>query len=206
MFEIAGLRICYSWRGIEFDSAGEKTLSQQSALNMFLRDVERRALRMAELSTGNREDGLEIVQEAMLGLASRYAAKPSAEWKPLFYRILQSRITDFHRRRAVRNRVMALMPWRGDEEDDVTDPIAQASYGERDNPLQELQQSAAGEAIQAAIGALPGRQQQAFMLRTWEGLSVSDTAIAMACSEGSVKTHYSRAIKALQHSLGDVER
>jgi RNA polymerase sigma-70 factor (ECF subfamily) len=173
-------------------------------MNGFLREVERRALRMAEMATGNRDDALEIVQEAMLGLVRRYAARPSDEWKPLFYRILQSRINDFHRRRAVRRRVFGFLSSPVDEDEPGVDPLSLASAGERENPVHALQREAVNETMMAAIGRLPGRQQQAFMLRAWEGLSVRNTAIAMACSEGSVKTHYNRALKALQKALVEV--
>ena len=179
---------------------GSLSLQQHNALNGFLSDIERRALRMAELSTGNRDDAMEIVQDAMLGLVKRYSRRPEGEWKPLFYRILQSRIKDFHRRRVVRTRVLGFLatPAGGDTE---PDPLDSASAGERENPLQAMQREIANDAMMKAIGSLPTRQQQAFLLRSWEGLSVRDTSIAMACSEGSVKTHYNRAIKALQHSL-----
>ena len=197
MIETAALEPCFSWTEREPPASGERSLDRQSAMNGFLQDVERRALRMAELAVGNREDALELVQEAMLGLVRRYASRPGDEWKPLFYRILRSRINDFHRRRAVRQRIMAFIP--GGEADE--DPLEQASYGERDNPVEAIQQETANRAMLAAIGDLPLRQQQAFVLRAWEGLSVRDTAIAMACSEGSVKTHYNRAIGALQKAL-----
>ncbi len=204
MTEIAGPQACFSWPEFETERGGDVALNQQSAMNGFLREVERRALRMAEMATGNRDDALEIVQEAMLGLVNRYARRPRPEWKPLFYRILRNRINDFHRRRAVRNRVMAFMPWSGKEEDDAPDPLDRASVGERENPVNELQQEAAAQAIMSAIGALPLRQQQAFMLRAWEGMSVRDTATAMSCSEGSVKTHYARALRALRLQLEEV--
>ena len=113
MIVIAGPQVCYSWAGLEPLDSGNNTLNRQAAMNSFLQDVERRALRMAELSVGNREDALELVQEAMLGLVRHYADRPGNEWKPLFYRILRSRINDFHRRRAVRQRFMALLPGVG---------------------------------------------------------------------------------------------
>jgi RNA polymerase sigma-70 factor (ECF subfamily) len=174
-------------------------------MNSFLRDVERRALRMAEIATGNKDDALEIVQEAMLKLVKGYSSRPSDEWRPLFYRILQSRINDFYRRRTVRNRVMVVLPWSGgDDADEMQDPLDSATAGERENPVQELAQDDATAAMLAAIERLPRRQQQAFLLRAWEGLSVEETAKAMSCSQGSVKTHYSRALRNLQKQLEDV--
>lgn len=201
MTELAGIQICYNWTGL--DTPGDRENALDQPLNGFLKDIERRALRMAELSVGNREDALELVQEAMLGLVRRYANRPGDEWRPLFYRILQSRINDFHRRRAVRQRFMALMPGSGDAE--TPDPIENASAGERENPVHSLQQEIDNRAMLEAIGGLPTRQQQAFMLRAWEGLSVRDTATAMACSEGSVKTHYNRALSALRTALAELK-
>lgn len=200
----AGLQICYSWTDTDQHDRGENTLNRHGAMNGFLQDVERRALRVAELSVGNREDALELVQEAMLGLVKRYADRPGDEWKPLFYRILRSRINDFHRRRAVRARFMAFLPGSADEDDAPADPIERASAGERENPVQALQQDIANRAMLEAIGTLPTRQQQAFVLRAWEGMSVRETATAMACSEGSVKTHYNRAVKALRTALAEL--
>ena len=204
MTEIAGMQVCYNWTELEPLESGEKALNQNGAMNGFLQDVERRALRVAELSVGNREDALELVQEAMLGLVRRYSDKPAEEWKPPFYRILRSRINDFHRRRAVRQRFMSFLPTQVDPDDPVADPIENATAGERDNPVQALQQDVANRAMMDAIGALPTRQQQAFVLRAWEGLSVRDTAIAMACGEGSVKTHYNRAVNALRDALAEL--
>jgi RNA polymerase sigma-70 factor (ECF subfamily) len=193
------------WRLQSTDNSGDDALNQQSAMNGFLREVERRALRMAEMATGNRDDAMEIVQDSMLGLVRRYADRPSEEWRPLFYRILQSRINDFYRRRTVRMRVMAVMPWsQSDTADDYPDPMDAATAGERENPVEAVQQTATTRAMIDAIGRLPARQQQAFMLRAWEGMSVNETARAMGCSEGSVKTHYSRALRNLQQQLEDV--
>ena len=203
MIAIFGPYACQGGLHLDSPQPGSLALKQQNAMNGFLRKVERRALRMAELATGNRDDAMEIVQEAMLGLVKRYSDRPGGEWKPLFYRILSSRINDFHRRRAVRQRLLGFLasPSHGDADADPLDNIGAA---EGANPVQAIQREVANEAIMAAIGNLPGRQQQAFLLRTWEGFSVRDTSIAMACSEGSVKTHYNRAIKALQEALAEL--
>lgn len=194
--------IYHSWTEQNPMQHGGQSLDRDSAMNGFLQEVERRALRVAELSVGHREDALELVQEAMLGLVRRYSLRPVDEWKPLFYRILQSRINDFHRRRAVRRRVMAFMPGTADADSDI-DPMDQATAGERENPASALQQEIANQAMLDAIGNLPTRQQQAFVLRAWEGMSTRDTALAMDCSEGSVKTHYNRALKSLQDALAE---
>ncbi len=137
----------------------------------------------------------------MTSLVERYGARPPAEWPPLFHRILQNRIRDWARRRALRERLRA---WLGRTDDaDAPDPIAQLPDPDGRNPADSAAQAAAGRRLDAALRALPLRQQQAFLLRAWEGLDVAETAAAMCCSQGSVKTHYFRAIQALRARLGD---
>jgi RNA polymerase sigma-70 factor (ECF subfamily) len=173
------------------------------ALEVFLVGVERKAFRIAQISLSHEADALDVVQDAMLQLSSRYASRPVEEWKPLFYRILQNRIRDVQRRRSVRQRVMALVPWRGgNEEDDDIDPIATAV----DNgplPPAQLEGDEIMRALQQALTELPRRQREAFLLRNLEGLDVAETAAAMKCSQGSVKTHYFRALQALRLKLGE---
>jgi RNA polymerase sigma-70 factor (ECF subfamily) len=171
-------------------------------LERFLAEVERRAFRMAQIALRHEDDALDAVQDAMLQLAHRYAARPPAEWKPLFYRILENRIRDLQRRRSVRNRVMAWLPVRRDSEEDEPDPIEQASDSGPQPPAQ-LESAQMLQRLEQALTALPARQRQAFMLRNLEGLDVAATAAAMGCSEGSVKTHYFRALQALRLQLGE---
>jgi len=173
---------------------------ESPAIERFLRDVERRALRMAEFATGSREEALDLVQDAMLGFVRNYAAKPSAEWSPLFWRVLDSRINDWHRRQRVRGRWLGWFE-RAAEDDEHDDPIATAPDPGEPGPLARLADSEAGVALEAALRALPLRQRQAFLLPLWEGLDVADTAVAMRCSEGSVKTHLSRALANLRNTL-----
>jgi RNA polymerase sigma-70 factor (ECF subfamily) len=172
-----------------------------ATLDAFLASVERRAYRMALITAGNREDALDAVQDAMLNLATRYASRPAAEWAPLFYRILQSRLRDQRRRRVVRDRFRAIL-WRAEPDDD-RDPIQELPDPAALTPDREVAGGRAGEAIEKALALLPLRQQQAFLLRVWEGLDVAQTASAMGCSEGSVKTHLSRATQALRERLSD---
>jgi RNA polymerase sigma-70 factor, ECF subfamily len=137
----------------------------------------------------------------MTALVERYGARPPAEWAPLFHRILQNRIRDWARRRAVRDRLRA---WLGRSDDaDAPDPIAELADPDGRDPSDAAAQAAAGRSLEAALRALPLRQQQAFLLRAWEGLDVAETAAAMRCSQGSVKTHYFRAIQGLRERLGD---
>jgi RNA polymerase sigma-70 factor (ECF subfamily) len=170
-------------------------------MERFLVSVERRAFRMAQIATGSTEDALDIVQDAMLRLVRRYRSKPETEWKPLFYRILQNRIKDHHRRHRLRDRWHVLLTGRssGDGED-AEDPMAAVADYKSPNPGDQLASEDTVVALGVVLRALPTRQQQAFLLRVWEGMSVRETAAAMRCSEGSVKTHYSRAV----HSLRDI--
>jgi RNA polymerase sigma-70 factor (ECF subfamily) len=180
---------------------GVKALQRETRLNRFFADVEKRALRIAEISVRDRDEALDLVQDAMIGLARNYADHPDDEWTPLFYRILQNRIRDWHRKQVVRNRVMVWFGKGGTEKD--YDPVDSAPDPAGRTPDQALQARQALEGLEAAIAALPARQREAFMLRTFEGLDVAGTATAMGCSEGSVKTHYSRAVHSLRETLGE---
>jgi RNA polymerase sigma-70 factor (ECF subfamily) len=171
-------------------------------LNRFLAGVESKAFRMAQIALRHDEDALDAVQDAMLQLARRYAQRPSAEWRPLFYRILENRIRDQQRRRAVRSKVMALLPWRRDEEDELPDPVAEAP-DRGPGLVEQLEGMDVLAALEKALADLPARQREAFLLRNMEGLDVAQTAAAMGCSDGSVKTHYFRAVQALKAQLGE---
>jgi RNA polymerase sigma-70 factor (ECF subfamily) len=172
------------------------------ALESFLAEVERKAFRIAQIALRHEDDALDAVQDAMLQLAHRYASRPAAEWKPLFYRILENRIRDMQRRRSVRNRIIAWMPWYRDDEDGGPDPIEQAA-DPSPSPVTRLESDEMLSAIETALERLPPRQRQAFVLRNFEGLDVAGTATAMKCSQGSVKTHYFRAIQSLREQLGE---
>lgn len=179
-------------------------LDNAQELNQFLAGVERRAFRIAQLQLRDVEDALDAVQDAMYQLARRYAQRPAAEWAPLFYRILESRIRDCQRRRKVRNRVLSFFGGQRDEDqDEAPDPIVTAADPAGVDPGEQVAQSEAMRALGAALEALPGRQREAFVLRILEGLDVAETAKAMGCSEGSVKTHLSRAMHSLRETLGE---
>lgn len=158
---------------------------------------------MAELATRDRDEALDLVQDAMTALVERYAARPAAEWAPLFHRILHNRIRDWSRRRAFRGRLRAWLGLREDAGGGAADPIEELPDLRGDGPAERAEHAKAGRALDAALRALPLRQQQAFLLRAWEGLDVAETARAMRCSPGSVKTHYFRALQALRARLGD---
>ena len=181
---------------------GAGTLQREQELSRFLAEVEKRALRIAEISIRDRDEAHDLVQNAMIKLVRKYSDRGDDEWTPLFYRILQNGVRDWHRRQAVRNRVMV---WTGrtKDEDGNYDPVAAAPDPGGRTPDEQLQNREAMQALDVAVQELPARQREAFMLRTFEGLDVRNTATAMGCSEGSVKTHYSRAVHSLRETLGE---
>ena len=172
-----------------------------ATIEAFLASVERRAWRVAEIALHDSDEALDAVQDAMLRLVRHYSGKPAEEWPPLFWGILRRRITDLQRRRTVRNRIL-VWTGRATNEDDEELPAWEAPDIGPD-PSRALASRQAHAAMSAAIRALPRRQQQAFLLRVLEGLNVADTAKAMGCSAGSVKTHLSRAMDALRSKLED---
>jgi RNA polymerase sigma-70 factor (ECF subfamily) len=179
-------------------------LDQTRELDKFLAEIERRAFRMAQVALRDPDDALDVVQDAMLKLARNYASKPSAEWRPLFYRILENGIRDLQRRRTVRKKLMVWLPgFKEDPDNEAQDPLDSVADGGPDAP-ELLMQGEAMQKLEVSLRALPARQREAFMLRNFEGLDVAETARAMGCSEGSVKTHYSRAVHALREQLGEV--
>lgn len=172
-------------------------------MDRFLASVERRAFVAARMAVGNDEDALDIVQDAMMKLAEKYSAREPAEWPPLFQRILQSRIRDFYRRAKVRNRFRTWFGFGNNEEPGEPDPLGEIKDPVAREPLEQLDTKQELALVEQAIAELPERQQQAFMLRTWDGLDVEQTATAMGCSAGSVKTHYSRAMQALRKRVDE---
>lgn len=184
----------------EQGQSGRKALEQDRALDRFLASVEKRAYRIARIATSQSDDAFDIVQDAMFKLVEKYAANPEAEWHALFHRILQSRIRDWYRRNAVRNRFRG---WFSSSPEEDEDPLQAVADETGRSPEQLLQLGQGMEALEQALHNLPLRQQQAFLLRAWEGMDVKETAQAMACAEGSVKTHYSRAIHSLRETLGE---
>jgi RNA polymerase sigma-70 factor (ECF subfamily) len=183
-------------------TTGTRALQQKRQLNQFLAEIERRALRIAEIGVRDRDEALDLVQDAMIKLVRNYSERGNDEWTPLFYRILQNGVRDWHRRQAVRNRVMVWVGRKSSDDNDY-DPVAAAPDPIGRTPDEELTNSEAMEGIEVAVRELPRRQREAFMLRMFEGLDVAGTAIAMGCSEGSVKTHYSRAVHSLRDTLDE---
>src|SRR6202142_814256 len=182
----------------------DAVLDRTRELDKFLAEVERRAFRIAQVSLRDADDALDVVQDAMLKLARNYGAKPSAEWRPLFYRILENGVRDLQRRRTVRKRFMTWLPGaKEDPDNEAQDPLDNVADRAPSAP-ELLMQDQAMQKLEKSLRELPARQREAFMLRNFEGMDVAQTATAMGCSQGSVKTHYSRAVHTLRDQLGEV--
>jgi RNA polymerase sigma-70 factor (ECF subfamily) len=181
-------------------------LASPAELSQFLSSVERRAYKQALYGVRDEHSALDIVQDAMIKLAEKYGDKPASELPLLFQRILQNTIRDHYRRKRVRDAwtslFSALLP-KGD--DGEFDPLEVLTDSENPSapasPHDSLQQRQTIALIERALAQLPARQREAFLLRYWEGLDTTETAAVMGCSEGSVKTHCSRAAHALAASL-----
>jgi RNA polymerase sigma-70 factor (ECF subfamily) len=167
-----------------------------SSLDDFLAGIGARAFRFAELALRQRDDALDAVQDAMTRMLA-YRERPATEWPPLFWRILRTRVVDLQRRRTFRLR------WLLPVEDTAPDWNTHASDPDGIDPSAEHDHREAWGRIAGALAALPRRQREAFSLRVLEELDVATTARVMGCSEGSVKTHLSRARDALQKQLED---
>ncbi len=174
------------------------------SLDQFLASVERKAYRMAVLAVKNDADALDIVQDSMIKLAKGYGhfaeTAEAEQWRPLFFRILQNCIMDFHRKESRWRRWFVRSPQ--DEEGHAdAEALDNQSLVHEFSPEQYLQQQQMGGQALAAVEALPVKQQQCFLLRCWEGFSVEQTADIMNVSQGSVKTHFFRAMQKLQQVL-----
>lgn len=183
------------------DSMQQTETAQRAEFERFFIAVERKAFRIAQVSLRDEDDALDAVQDAMLQLVRAYGTRPATEWKPLFYRILQNRVRDMQRRRRARGRIFAWWPVRrGDDGEEEADPASLApSPGPGPHSRVEIDETMA--LLNTELTQLPERQRQAFLLRNFEGLDVAETAAAMGCSEGSVKTHYFRAVHTLRRAL-----
>ncbi len=151
------------------------------------------------------ESALDIVQDAMLKLAEKYGDRPDEEFPMLFQRILQNTIRDYYRRSKVRSMWTTLLSAFSSDDEDEHDPLETLAADEDDNgprtPESKLLQAQTLNLIDDEIKKLPTRQREAFLMRYWEDMDVAETAAAMGCSEGSVKTHCSRATHALAAAL-----
>jgi RNA polymerase sigma-70 factor, ECF subfamily len=183
----------------------EGPLASRSELSAFLEGIERRAFKQAMFAVRDEEAALDIVQDAMLRLAEKYGDRPSTELPMLFHRIMQNAIRDWFRRQRVRSLwttlLSALTPGRDDDEDPFDKLDAPDGAHPQETPPERLERRQVVEIIHQEIERLPQRQRQAFLMRYWEELDVAATAKIMGCSEGSVKTHCSRAAHTLSLAL-----
>ncbi len=187
----------------------EVSLASHQELSEFLASVERRAFKHAVYAVQNDAAALDIVQDAMLKLAESYASRPKEEIPPLFQRILQNTIRDYFRRSKVRQErtpVASMFSGEADNEEgefDILEHVEDAGDGRFFSHLPDLRlaQKQILNQIEEVLRTLPARQREAFLLRYWEEMDVAETAGIMGCSEGSVKTHCSRAVHALAKRL-----
>jgi len=182
-------------------------LASTQEIAAFLAEVERRAFKQAMFAVRDEDAALDIVQDAMLKVTENYAGKPAAELPLLFQRILQNTIHDHFRRQKVRSTWTTLLSALGgkDDRDEEYDPLetlpTRGDTSVPTDPAAQLEQGQIVGLVEQALARLPARQREAFLLRYWEELDVAETAAAMGCSEGSVKTHCSRAVRALAAAL-----
>jgi RNA polymerase sigma-70 factor (ECF subfamily) len=181
-------------------------MASPEELSAFLASVERRAFKQAQFAVRDADGALDIVQDAMLKLAENYGDRPAAELPLLFTRILQNTIHDYFRRQKVRSTWITLfsaLGGRDDEED--SDPLetleALAGSDGAESAADKVERSQVIAIIEEEISRLPARQREAFVMRYWEEMDVAETAAVMGCSEGSVKTHCSRATHTLAKAL-----
>ena len=183
-------------------------MATDKELSDFLKSVEKRAFKRTVYTVRDEDAALDIVQDAMIRLAEKYADRPAAEWPLVFQRILSNATMDWFRRRKVRNAVMQNMSdfeGSGDDESGDFDLLEMLETVEGSLGAESAADTVGREQIllliEKEVAQLPGRQREAFLLRYWEEMDVAETASVMGCSEGSVKTHCSRAVHALAKAL-----
>lgn len=181
-------------------------MATRQELSDFLAQIERRAFKQTAYAVRDDHAALDIVQDAMMKLAEKYAARPATEFPMLFQRILQNTMRDFWRRQKVRNIWTSLLSsfsvtGEDGEESDPLEVLTSADQDGRDQPEAQLEQRQTMALIEEAVHKLPARQREAFVMRYWEDMDVAETAAAMGCSQGSVKTHCSRAVRSLAANL-----
>jgi RNA polymerase sigma-70 factor (ECF subfamily) len=181
-------------------------LATEQELSDFLKSVEKRAFKRASYAVRDDDAALDIVQDAMIRLAENYGDRPPAELPLLFQRILSNATMDWFRRQKVRGAMFKNFSEFDSPDADGEFDILEALESRDDSASQESAADSVSRAqillsIEEEVAQLPGRQREAFLLRYWEELDVAETAAAMGCSEGSVKTHCSRAVHALAKAL-----
>jgi RNA polymerase sigma-70 factor, ECF subfamily len=181
-------------------------LATERELSDFLKSVEKRAFKRSIYHVRDEEAALDIVQDSMMKLAEHYGDKPPAELPMLFQRILSNCTLDWFRRQKTRNALFSNMSdFESSSDDGDFDLLETYSLADGSQQVESAEDSTRRsqilQQIEAAIQELPARQREAFLMRYWEDMDVAETAAAMGCSEGSVKTHCSRAVQALSKAL-----
>lgn len=181
-------------------------MASDQELSDFLRSVEKRAFKRAVYAIRDEDAALDIVQDAMIRLAERYADRPATEWPMLFQRILSNAMMDWFRHQKVRRAVLHNFSDFEGAADDPDFDLLETLETENESHSNEstadaLERNQTLAAIENEVSKLPTRQREAFLMRYWEEMDVAETAVAMGCSEGSVKTHCSRAVHALAKAL-----
>lgn len=183
-----------------------RQMATRQELSDFLAQIERRAFKQTAYAVRDDHAALDIVQDAMMKLAEKYAARPATEFPMLFQRILQNTMRDFWRRQKVRSIWTSLLSsfsvtGEDGEDSDPLEVLTSADQDDCDQPEAQLEQRQTMALIEEALRKLPARQREAFVMRYWEDMDVAETAAAMGCSQGSVKTHCSRAVRSLAANL-----
>ena len=181
-------------------------MASDKELSDCLKSVEKRAFKRTVYAVRDEDAALDIVQDAMIRLAEKYADRPAAELPLLFQRILSNATMDWFRRQKVRNAVLQNMSdFDADGSGDDFDLLESLETADgmlgAESAAETVSRSQILLLIEGQIGELPARQREAFLLRYWEELDTAETAAVMGCSEGSVKTHCSRAVHALAKAL-----
>ena len=182
-------------------------MATDKELSDFLKSVEKRAFKRTAYTVRNEEAALDIVQDSMIRLAEKYADRPPAELPLVFQRILSNATMDWFRRQKVRNALFVnLSEFEGADDDggdfDLLELLdTSGGHSRTENAADSVGRMQILQLIDTQIQQLPARQREAFLLRYWEELDVAETASVMGCSEGSVKTHCSRAVHALAKAL-----
>ena len=188
--------------GLTLSTVEDEGDALPQTLDEFLAGVEQRAYRIAKIALSDHDEALDVVQDTMIRLVNKYGERPPVEWRTLFFTILHNRITDSHRKNTLRHRLFGWFE-RSPNEEPADDPLERVSGQPGLQPQRQLASTNALSELEHAVQELPLRQQQAFMLRMVEEMDTKATAEVMGCSTGSVKTHLSRALSALQAKLED---
>ncbi len=178
-----------------------ESMDNTAKLNQFFIAHEKKAYAIAFMSLNNQEDALDVVQDVMIKFVQKYSDKEKSCWVPLFYRMINNKVTDFHRANTKKNKLFSF-PTNNEEQEE---PLSNFEDKNQIDIINQINNEMTISHLQIALNDLPTRQLQSFMCRIWEGLSVAETAQSMKCSQGSVKTHLFRALSNLRSKVNTNE-